>query len=493
MTSLSFIELSSDGTAEIHYPLTLDPNNQSTTMELFGRTSDVVVKDQAGNLVKSSLKENLKEIEIDSSGLLGASLNYNTSDLTKKSGQEWTFSLISPMRISLIFPFDSHISSWGTQNPLIITQDQNRNMITFDPGNITVKYSIVGQAPTRDEAIISIDSAQVAIQETKDKKPGIALTGAEDILQQAISAKDDRQYQSAIELGNKAKDMLSNITKEYDNAQSEIKKADRLLHGGSGWSSSSTKEDESLLGDSKDEFARGNYAKSQELVIEIFKKRNSTQHESGGKNLLFPETSQYAISSVVVVVVVVAVVAIIYGKYKKKMPALKIAKTSTRIQEKLQDEAIVADPNNTESKSSLNPKVKDSAMNLKDPVSTSTDMSIPDRNGLRRDTTAATPHPPTTPDGSSVLPFLSIVERVLEERPYMKQEDKQVLRFIAEKGGTAFESEIRNKFILPKTTLWRLVKRLERENLVEVRKTGVQNLIELRYSAMEDDDNVQND
>jgi len=54
------------------------------------------------------------------------------------------------------------------------------------------------------------------------------------------------------------------------------------------------------------------------------------------------------------------------------------------------------------------------------------------------------------------------------------------INFIAEKGGEAFESEIRDRFDLPKTTVWRLVKRLAREELVEIKKAGGQNLIRIR-------------
>jgi uncharacterized membrane protein len=74
-----------------------------------------------------------------------------------------------------------------------------------------------------------------------------------------------------------------------------------------------------------------------------------------------------------------------------------------------------------------------------------------------------------------------IVSKVLEERPHLRPEDQQVLKFLAEKEGAAFESEIRIKFQLPKTTIWRLVKRLEREELVEIRKAGGQNLIKLKF------------
>ncbi|MDQ4074566.1 MAG: hypothetical protein M3162_09740, partial [Thermoproteota archaeon] len=157
--------------------------------------------------------------------------------------------------------------------------------------------------------------------------------------------------------------------------------------------------------------------------------------------------------------------------------------------DKPQDTPILADAQDSENHSNLYSKSKGNAMNLKDSMSRSKNLPFSQMNGLRK--TAA--EPPPASGGSNVLPFLSIVERTIDERPHLKQEDRQVLRFIAEKGGTAFESEIRNKFILPKTTLWRLVRRLERENLVKVRKTGVQNLIELRYSPSEDNNNDQND
>jgi hypothetical protein len=74
-----------------------------------------------------------------------------------------------------------------------------------------------------------------------------------------------------------------------------------------------------------------------------------------------------------------------------------------------------------------------------------------------------------------------IVTKIMEEKPHLRPEDQEVLMYLAEKEGAAFESEIRAKFQLPKTTIWRLVKRLEREELVEIRKAGGQNLIKLRF------------
>jgi uncharacterized membrane protein len=77
------------------------------------------------------------------------------------------------------------------------------------------------------------------------------------------------------------------------------------------------------------------------------------------------------------------------------------------------------------------------------------------------------------------------VIRILAERPHLRPEDQRVLKYLAEKDGAAFESEVRNKFLLPKTTIWRLVKRLEREELIEIMKAGGQNLIKLRIEGVE--------
>lgn len=81
------------------------------------------------------------------------------------------------------------------------------------------------------------------------------------------------------------------------------------------------------------------------------------------------------------------------------------------------------------------------------------------------------------------------LNKLFTEKPYLRDDDKEAINFIAEKGGEAFESEIRDKFNLPKTTVWRLVKRLEREEIIEVKKAGGQNLIRIREEFTRTDQN----
>ncbi len=57
--------------------------------------------------------------------------------------------------------------------------------------------------------------------------------------------------------------------------------------------------------------------------------------------------------------------------------------------------------------------------------------------------------------------------------------DTEVLNLIRSRGGRIFESELRDLLVIPKTSAWRRVKRLEKMGLVRTKKIGSQNQIEL--------------
>ena len=73
------------------------------------------------------------------------------------------------------------------------------------------------------------------------------------------------------------------------------------------------------------------------------------------------------------------------------------------------------------------------------------------------------------------------VDKILKTNPQLKQEDREVIKFLAEKDGKAFEAEIREQFPdMPRTSLWRLVRRLERLEIVEVKRIGLENQVQLK-------------
>ncbi|MCD6444461.1 winged helix-turn-helix transcriptional regulator [Candidatus Bathyarchaeota archaeon] len=72
------------------------------------------------------------------------------------------------------------------------------------------------------------------------------------------------------------------------------------------------------------------------------------------------------------------------------------------------------------------------------------------------------------------------IERVFREHPWLDEDEKNVLKVLWIKGGAAFESDIRESLGLPKTTVWRIVKKLESEGLVEIEKVQGRNYVRLR-------------
>ena len=71
------------------------------------------------------------------------------------------------------------------------------------------------------------------------------------------------------------------------------------------------------------------------------------------------------------------------------------------------------------------------------------------------------------------------IEKAMD-KPDLREDDKEIIKFIHENGGEALESELRKKFLQPRTTMWRAVKRLERQDKIEIIKKDQQNLVRLK-------------
>ncbi len=72
------------------------------------------------------------------------------------------------------------------------------------------------------------------------------------------------------------------------------------------------------------------------------------------------------------------------------------------------------------------------------------------------------------------------LEKIFSENPQLRPDDREVLQYIVECGGEVFEAEIREKFKLPKTTVWRMINRLKKSEIVDVYKVGGQNLVRVK-------------
>ena len=100
---------------------------------------------------------------------------------------------------------------------------------------------------------------------------------------------------------------------------------------------------------------------------------------------------------------------------------------------------------------------------------------------------------------TSTLQTENTIEKTPEEKfvdpkeifdyvPDMREDDKKIVQFISEMGGQVFESELRKKFLQPRTTMWRAVKRLERLGVIEITKKDLQNLVTLKKELEEEEE-----
>ena len=62
----------------------------------------------------------------------------------------------------------------------------------------------------------------------------------------------------------------------------------------------------------------------------------------------------------------------------------------------------------------------------------------------------------------------------------LRPEEEQAVQFLVEMNGEAFEAQLYERLGLPRTSLWRMTRRLQRMGIVDIKKVRRQNLISIR-------------
>jgi uncharacterized membrane protein len=71
------------------------------------------------------------------------------------------------------------------------------------------------------------------------------------------------------------------------------------------------------------------------------------------------------------------------------------------------------------------------------------------------------------------------IDKIFREHPHLRTDDKAVLRYIHESGGV-FVTEIRKRFDIPKSSTWRMMKRLEEQGLIETNMVGRETHVQIK-------------
>lgn len=71
------------------------------------------------------------------------------------------------------------------------------------------------------------------------------------------------------------------------------------------------------------------------------------------------------------------------------------------------------------------------------------------------------------------------LEKIFQEHPSLRLDEKEVIRFIAERGGEAFANEVRERFDIPRSSAWRLLRRMTDEGILVEEKVENQSFYEI--------------
>jgi hypothetical protein len=363
-----------------------------------------------------------------------------TPTIVDKKDRTWTVSVNSSYIFALKLPNDAAVTSLGAHPPKLIKRLGEQELLTFDPGKITVKY-ILGYVGTKEQAQTAIDSADFDIKSIQGKHSAIQLNSAVGYLQSAKIALERGDFVNAEKLASNSSYSAKAIFQNFELAEKRIKIVQDLIKE-SQKNKINTVQAQKLISESNVKFAGGNYSEAIELA--------NLAQESISKTINSSDDLLYILSIPVGVTVIALLSLYYFGKVRFKI--------STKGKFKIYRLKSIA-LDNQRSQEEDQSAQKDNTLTENDPAP-GNEISKP-----RTDT----------------ININKFVETIILNYPELKEEDREVLYFLAEKRGTVFEGEIRTKFILPKTSVWRLVKRLERLELIEVTKIGGQNLLKLRF------------
>ncbi|HEX2306287.1 MAG TPA: hypothetical protein VHH33_08360 [Nitrososphaeraceae archaeon] len=431
-----FIGLLSNGDSIVQYDLRLKNNTNEITLPLIGgNINDILVKNYLSKYLGYTFNSVTNEIKINTQNESQIRITYQTPGLVNKQERQWSFFIDSAFPFTVKLPNDAVVTNLGEQSPSLIRKLGGQNLLSFDKGKISIDY-VIGYAGTREQAIISINSAELDLAKAENEHFGIKLDEVKSILSTAKTAVNQSNFIEAERLANNASDISRRIAESFETSKDMINKATRKVEDAQTMNTDASQASE-FISKSNIEFSQGNYPKALEYASLAANSLDATNKEQIS---LSSSSSTYLL----LIPLAASVGFFIIVKYRSKIiPRLG----STRIKkERLNGDLST----NTFKENILTEK--------QSPIKEQITMDSSDQSDLHR-----------------------LVFDIIKQKGNLKPEEKDILFYISEKEGAAFEGEIRNKFILPKTSLWRLIKRLEREDLIEITKIGGQNLIKLKF------------
>jgi hypothetical protein len=489
-----FVALLSNGDASIDYNLIINSNKSNTNVTLFGDTvQNLTLTDYNETEIKYTPTEVSNRVTVNSQNPHDIHVTYATPDLVDKQNRNWTFSIFFPDKFLLKMPSQAHIIRMNP--PPYLTPSGEQNLWGFGPGNVQVSY-IIGPLGTREEAQASIRSVEDAIKNSKLSYEGIVLTSPTVSLEKAKSAFNQSKYFETVRYSAAALNFIQNTSQNYVSGQHAIYQAQNDIQNKRKYGYDTSEANETLS-TARNLFLTGEYIKAEDLAEQAIS-------QSSPRTELSIDINNNSSIIILGLLIAVTISIVLFTLRKRKRSR------SLTVMKELSEDQSGSQFNNSTNKPDPDPLRNFNGKQNSDISESKTD----DLSPLRPNISSDSPR-----DGAEIKDYLQkvveevgnvrktqerqnrnalnlphsgnqindkellekIVYQIKLDKPYLRTEDKQLLDFLCEKQGIAFESEIRNKFVLPRTSLWRLIKRLERQELVEVKKIGGQNLIKLKF------------
>lgn len=432
-----FIGILSNGDSIVQYDLRLKTNASEITLPLMGgNINEILVRNYLSKYLVYSFNSSTNEIKINTQNESQVRVTYQTPDLVNKQEREWSFLIDSAFPFTVKLPNDAVVTNLGEQSPSLIRKLGGQNLLSFDKGKISIDY-VIGYAGTREQAIISINSAELDLTKAASEHNGINLDEVKRIIQAAKIALNQSNFIDAERLANNASDISSLITASFETSKDMISNATAKIENVQG-TNIDTAQASDFISKSNIEFSQGNYPKALEYATLAINSLDNTKQE-----ILSLNTSTFAF--ILLIPIAASVGIYMFKRYRRKNIS------------QLQSSATI----------------KEAQLNSDLSPDTSRENNFIEQESSTKE------H--KNNDNSIQSDLHKLIADIITQKRNLKPEEKEILFYLSDNEGAAFEGEIRNRFILPKTSLWRLIKRLEREDMIEVTKIGGQNLIKLKF------------
>ncbi|MGB7696594.1 MAG: hypothetical protein WBL46_05160, partial [Nitrososphaeraceae archaeon] len=273
-----FIGILSNGDSIVQYDLRLKTNASEITLPLMGgNINEILVRNYLSKYLVYSFNSSTNEIKINTQNESQVRVTYQTPDLVNKQEREWSFLIDSAFPFTVKLPNDAVVTNLGEQSPSLIRKLGGQNLLSFDKGKISIDY-VIGYAGTREQAIISINSAELDLTKAASEHNGINLDEVKRIIQAAKIALNQSNFIDAERLANNASDISAVITESFETSKDMISNATAKIENVQG-TNIDTAQASDFISKSNIEFSQGNYPKALEYATLAINSLDNTKQE----------------------------------------------------------------------------------------------------------------------------------------------------------------------------------------------------------------------